>query len=223
MLRPKKCFGKDMIRSVVHKRCISTAKDVLHVGNESNSIAAPTSVDLNNFEYKNLKPKEFRILLLRHAQSEGNVDKKLLTKMPDHAIPLSKVGMEQSKQTGQFIKQFYKNLNDTLHNGEIKCKARLWTSPYLRAKETGDIIMQEAGDYISDQREHVLISEQQFGLFEGYPLDELEKLFPREFAHFTKQVEFGGRFWARPPLGESRFDVSTRGVYIKSIRRLSCR
>jgi 2,3-bisphosphoglycerate-dependent phosphoglycerate mutase len=28
--------------------------------------------------------------------------------------------------------------------------------------------------------------------------------------HFEKCISFNGRFWARPPLGESRFDVAQR-------------
>jgi hypothetical protein len=37
--------------------------------------------------------------------------------------------------------------------------------------------------------------------------DEVEKLYPVESRHFKKLVDHHGRFWARPPLGESRFDV----------------
>ena len=39
-----------------------------------------------------------------------------------------------------------------------------------------------------------------------YPEDEL----PEEWAHYQKCVGFEGKFWARIPLGESRFDVATR-------------
>jgi hypothetical protein len=37
--------------------------------------------------------------------------------------------------------------------------------------------------------------------------DEVQKLYPVESTHFKKLVDHHGRFWARPPLGESRFDV----------------
>ena len=46
--------------------------------------------------------------------------------------------------------------------------------------------------------------EQQFGLFEGVPLQELQGKFPDEFNHFEKHIGLFGRFYARPPLGESR-------------------
>jgi broad specificity phosphatase PhoE len=39
---------------------------------------------------------------------------------------------------------------------------------------------------------------------------QVEKLYPVEHSHFTKLIKFHGRFWARPPLGESRFDVAKR-------------
>lgn len=41
---------------------------------------------------------------------------------------------------------------------------RLWCSPYVRARETADQIMDVAKDYITDRREHILLGEQQFGL-----------------------------------------------------------
>ena len=40
--------------------------------------------------------------------------------------------------------------------------------------------------------------------------DELPKKYPNEHEHYAKQEAFEGRFWARMPLGESRFDVATR-------------
>jgi broad specificity phosphatase PhoE len=59
-------------------------------------------------------------------------------------------------------------------------------------------ILQECGDLIYDQQENILLGEQQFGLFEGVPLDELAEQYPREMEHFEKCIKFGGRFWARP-------------------------
>ena len=67
-----------------------------------------------------------------------------------------------------------------------------------------------AGKYITDRKEHILLCEQQFGLFDGINDDELPERFPREFAYYDMQCQFGGKFWARMPQGESRFDVSKR-------------
>ena len=62
----------------------------------------------------------------------------------------------------------------------------------------------------ADYREHVNLCEQQFGLFDGIPDDELPSRYPAESAHYAKCVAQGGKFWARMPLGESRFDVAVR-------------
>src|SRR5207342_1431465 len=67
-----------------------------------------------------------------------------------------------------------------------------------------------AGRWIMDVREHVLLCEQQFGLFDGVPDDDLPARFPEEWAYYDRTCGFGGKFWARMPLGESRFDVAQR-------------
>lgn len=66
-----------------------------------------------------------------------------------------------------------------------------------------------------DRREDPALCEQQFGLFDGIPEDELPTVFPREQAHYALCEKHGGRFWARMPMGESRFDVTVRihGVF----------
>jgi broad specificity phosphatase PhoE len=70
--------------------------------------------------------------------------------------------------------------------------------------------METAGEYIIDMKEHILLCEQQFGLFDGLSNEELQTIYPREYAFYDKCEKFEGRFWARMPLGESRFDVATR-------------
>jgi len=148
-----------------------------------------------------------RVLLVRHGESLGNKDKNLLKSKADHSIPLSDEGIQQAQIAGEKIS----NLFQTLDQGLTKKKhRRLWVSPYKRARETADHIMKAAGECITDKREHILLGEQQFGLFEGQGLDDIKKLYPQEFSHFIKCIESEGRFWARPPLGESRFDVAKR-------------
>ncbi len=57
-----------------------------------------------------------------------------------------------------------------------------------------------------------MLAEQQFGLFEGvdWESEDLKQKYPAELSYYGKASAFGGRFWARVPLGESRFDVCTR-------------
>jgi 2,3-bisphosphoglycerate-dependent phosphoglycerate mutase len=149
-----------------------------------------------------------RILLVRHGESMGNVDKAVHEQMADHAIPLSPRGRSQALEAGERIRQFYEGLPGALR--PTREQVRLWTSPYRRTRETADGIEEGAVGCIGDRREHILLCEQQFGLFDGIPDEELARRFPEEHAHYRKAEQFEGRFWARMPLGESRFDVATR-------------
>jgi 2,3-bisphosphoglycerate-dependent phosphoglycerate mutase len=149
-----------------------------------------------------------RILLVRHGESMGNIDPTLHDRMADHAIPLSPHGHEQARVCGERLRAFYLALPE--RDRPAPDKVRLWTSPYRRTRETADGIEHGAGALIGSRREHILLCEQQFGLFDGIPDEDLPRRFPAESAHYRKQEEFEGRFWARMPLGESRFDVATR-------------
>ena len=133
----------------------------------------------------------------------GNVDISVHETMADHAISLSERGKAQAVQAGE-------QLNEYLGTLSVVGPVRLWTSPYKRTRQTADGLQQSAGSWIEDRREHILLCEQQFGLFDGVPDGDLAARFPDEYAHFEKQERFEGKFWARNPLGESRFDVATR-------------
>lgn len=146
-----------------------------------------------------------RILLIRHGESMGNVDRDVHRQMADHAIPLSDTGRAQAAYAGTWLKTWSRE-----HPPEGS-PYRIWTSPYARTRQTAEGVISGVGaELVRDVREHVLLCEQQFGLFDGIPNEELPELFPLEHAHYAKQEQFEGRFWARMPLGESRFDVATR-------------
>ena len=151
-----------------------------------------------------------RIYGTRHCLSAGNEDINIHNTHADHAIPAASVGWEQSYQTGLIIaKDLETNLRGT--------RVRVWNSPYLRTRTSRDGIIEGIMDYYNrkpfftlDSREDIRLCEQQFGLFDGIPDEELPVRFPEEFAHYKKCQDQGGRFWARMPLGESRFDVTVR-------------
>ena len=143
---------------------------------------------------------------MRHGESEGNVDPTVHAAMADHAIPLSARGREQACEAGRQLSAYFAATdagNETPH-------VRLWVSPYRRTRETADCVEQTAGPWITDRLEHVMLCEQQFGLFDGVPDAELPVRFPAEHAHYDKQCTFEGKFWARMRMGESRFDVAQR-------------
>ncbi len=146
-----------------------------------------------------------RILLVRHGESLGNVDPMIHATTADHAVPLSERGKQQARQAGA---RLAKHLEEQLQGD--RPHIRLWVSPYQRTRQTADAVMETAGSWITDRVEHVLLCEQQFGLFDGVPEAELPERFPREFGYYDMQCRFGGKFWARMPQGESRFDVAKR-------------
>lgn len=102
------------------------------------------------------KKSSFRILLVRHAQSE---DRSQLIHKADHAIDITSEGRNQAREAGKFINKFF----------DKQRHVRMWVSPYLRTRETAKLILEEASEVISDVKEHIFLGDQQFGLFEGIP------------------------------------------------------
>ena len=157
---------------------------------------------------------------MRHGESLGNVDPLVHATTADHAVPLSERGHEQGREAGRRLAAYLDEHGgggepgDVEPSGAERARARphmrLWVSPYLRTRQTADALQETAGAWITDRVEHVLLCEQQWGLFDGVPERELAERFPREFAHYDMQARFGGKFWARMPQGESRFDVAQR-------------
>jgi 2,3-bisphosphoglycerate-dependent phosphoglycerate mutase len=146
-----------------------------------------------------------RILLVRHGESLGNVDPTVHATTPDHAVPLSDRGHQQAREAGERVAAFF----EREVQGE-RPHIRLWVSPYLRTRQTADSLIATSRDWVTDRVEHILLCEQQFGLFDGVPETELPLRFPNEFGYYDMQCRFGGKFWARMPQGESRFDVAKR-------------
>lgn len=146
-----------------------------------------------------------RILLVRHGESLGNVDPSIHATTADHAVPLSQRGVDQAREAGRQIHAFYQR-----ELGDERPHVRLWVSPYKRTRQTADAVQETAGPWITDRVEHILLCEQQFGLFDGVAEAELPTRFPLEHAYYAMQCRFGGKFWARMPQGESRFDVAKR-------------
>lgn len=150
--------------------------------------------------------KPFRILLVRHGESAVNVNTSLTQTVADHAVSLTPRGFAQARGAGEFLREY---LQDRM--GSERRHVRLWQSPYLRARQTADTLLRGVGPgLITDRREDINLTEQQFGLFDGIPDEELPRRFPAEWAHYKKCERHSGRFWARMPLGESRFDVAVR-------------
>jgi len=155
--------------------------------------------------------------LVRHGESMGNVDRNIHHTHADHAIPLSEKGKEQAFESGKKLAEHLLQNQKSVYE-----KVRLWVGPYKRTRETADYLQKGISECMTNlgldekiqfdfsRREDITLVEQQFGLFDGVEDFDLPIKFPLEHAHYKKQEDFEGRFWARMPLGESRFDVALR-------------
>ena len=165
--------------------------------------------------------------------SQSNADWALNTKLADHAIELTEEGKQQARVAGEFLAGYFDE--HLAARGDPSAvtipKIRLWLSPYMRTRQTADAIEEacviadaaawtragspatplRAGDsWLIDRREHLLLAEQQFGVFDGLSDAERQRHYPREWAYYEKCKKFEGKLWPKLPLGESRFEVCQR-------------
>ena len=75
--------------------------------------------------YKVVQRKPFRIILIRHGQSQGNIDNKIYATTPDNKITLTDLGLEQAKVAGRNIKKLV---------GDESCF--FYLSPFRRTRQT---------------------------------------------------------------------------------------
>lgn len=156
--------------------------------------------------------RPMNIFLIRHGESEANLDKSVNARIADHKIPLSDDGKRQAEAAGVALRRFLEaNRRDWQH-----APFRLWRSPYLRTRQTTDGIMNGLSDEflsaisLTDIQESLFLRELQFGLFDGIPDDELPQRFPQEHAYYERYKAFGGEIYVPMPMGESRVDVAQR-------------
>ncbi len=145
--------------------------------------------------------------IVRHGESSGNVarDAAVAARLPiidiatrDVDVPLSALGERQAVALGRWFAR--------MPAEERPCA--LLTSPYLRARHTADLIRETADldlddtTFVVDER----LREKEFGV-----LDRLTKYGIME--QYPDQAEFRrllGKFYHRPPGGESWCDVILR-------------
>jgi probable phosphoglycerate mutase len=146
------------------------------------------------------EPCELR--LIRHAESAGNVARAaaLASGAPvidiaqrDCDVPLSALGERQAAALGRW---WARNLQPA---DVVLC------SPYVRAQETASIALASAGwnvPVVVDER----LREKEFGLLDRLTRAGIEARFPEQ-AELRRQL---GKFYYRPPGGESWTDVILR-------------
>jgi 2,3-bisphosphoglycerate-dependent phosphoglycerate mutase len=148
-----------------------------------------------------------QLWLVRHGQSEGNVARDLAHRrnaeildiaQRDMDVPLSQLGRQQSQALGRWLAT-----QDEQPDVVI-------ASPYVRALQTAELVASAAGldcQICLDER----LREREFGVLDLLTRRGIESRFPIE-AERRRRL---GKFYHRPPGGESWVDVALR---IRSMR-----
>lgn len=157
-----------------------------------------------------------RLILIRHAVSVANVDPKIYLRISDHRIPLvDPVADPDAVAAGERLRGLQLTPADVC----------VWTSPYLRCKQTLDIVTHHAFPgqaHTLLQRESFLLREQEFGDWDGLSEEEIEARHPMHFERRRRLVDEYGRFYFRYPNGESRADVVQRvTMFLGKVQRSS--
>jgi 2,3-bisphosphoglycerate-dependent phosphoglycerate mutase len=148
-----------------------------------------------------------RLWIVRHGESSGNVARDTaraarLTHIDtggrDVDVPLSALGERQSRALGRWFANMPKEQRPDI----------ILVSPYRRARQTAVLIHETGGlpmdpvDFIQDER----LREKEFGILDRLTRYGIEQ-------HHPDQAEFRrilGKFYHRPPGGESWCDVILR-------------
>lgn len=143
--------------------------------------------------------------VVRHGESAGNVARdaaeaqgleRLDLSHRDVDVPLSDLGRRQAQALGRWIAEQPEQERPTV----------VWTSPYVRARQTAEIALEAAGaggvPVVVDER----LREREFGVLDGLTRKGITAQYPEE----SERRALIGKFYHRPPGGESWVDVAQR-------------
>lgn len=153
---------------------------------------------LCNIEVLKMRPK--RIILVRHGQSQGNVDHNIYATVPDYEVELTSLGKQQAIDAGSKVAWMTKS--ESIH---------VYVSPYTRTRQTLKF-MKDGGiaKHIANVVEDPRIREQDFGHL-GVPENRAELIAERDRY---------GTFYYRMPDGESGADVFDRvSTFLETMHR----
>jgi broad specificity phosphatase PhoE len=119
-----------------------------------------------------------QIILLRHAQSLGNVDELAYTRIPDHALPLTSLGERQARESGPAVRAML---------GAAPVAA--YVSPYVRAIRTFELL--GVADLIRFVVPEPRLREQDWGNLQDPVEQEVQKQKRHEFGHFFYRLAHG--------------------------------
>ncbi len=144
------------------------------------------------------------LILVRHGQSEGNVaaeaaDRDRLHEIDvparDPDVVLSETGRRQAEALGHWLAS----------QPEEERPEGVWSSPYRRARETAEIAL-EVCDARLDMRVDERLRDRDMGITDMLTGAGIREKYPEE----AKRREWIGKFYRRPPGGESWADVAMR-------------
>ena len=182
-------------------------------------MANPDRVDLDSIASLNgtlldrlppVKPNQIwpeLLYIVRHGESAGNVARDAAIEagepmididVRDVDVPLSQLGQRQATAVGRWFGSLPQNERPNI----------VLTSPYLRSRHTAGLIVKTAGmredsySLIVDER----FREKEFGILDRLTAVGVKEQFPDQ-AEFRRLL---GKFYHRPPGGESWCDVILR-------------
>lgn len=134
-----------------------------------------------------MKPK--RIILIRHGESEANVDRYLFGKVPDYTIELTEIGQRQALAAG-------------IHLKEIVGEEQLYfyISPFWRARSTFEKVALAFDRSQFRYNEEPRLREQEWGYLRCN----------EDFDKICRERKEYGIFYYRIPGGEAGTDVYDR-------------
>ncbi|SEQ27362.1 histidine phosphatase family protein [Microlunatus flavus] len=144
------------------------------------------------------------LVLVRHGESMGNVaaaraheaDAEVIeVGQRDADVPLSETGQEQARALGAGLRNLLADDRPTL----------VWSSNYVRARQTAEISLAEAGSRLPvavDER----LRDRELGVLDLLTTKGVQARFPLE----AERRRWLGKFFHRPPGGESWADVVLR-------------
>jgi 2,3-bisphosphoglycerate-dependent phosphoglycerate mutase len=148
-----------------------------------------------------------KLWIVRHGQSAGNVARDAADAaglgvidlaMRDVDVPLSDLGLDQAGALGRWFAAL----------PEAARPEVVLASPYVRARQTAKAIC-EAGGVTQEARQPVVderLREREFGLWDRLTTAGVREKFPDQ----AEQRTLLGKFYHRPPGGESWADVILR-------------
>jgi broad specificity phosphatase PhoE len=136
------------------------------------------------------------IYLIRHGESESNVDVYEYCNTKDRDIRLTEKGERQCVIAGDFLIGF-------LESSHIE-KIRTFYSPFLRAKQTHDIILE--GVPVLSSAPHDLLVEQDYGFDLEKTKEDIDEIMSDAKLSMSQNIYF----YKKSKIGESPADVVER-------------